>query len=140
MPTSVSAVIAAAIAAIAAVALTACGLNVSTPDLFLLTRTGQGNPLTLLVNDDGTIRCNGGKAKMLANQLLLQARDLSSTLDKDARRSLRLPRTANTVFDYTIKLPDGTITFPDRAGASRPELAQAQLFAVQAAQSACGLS
>ena len=32
------------------------------PDLFLLTRTGQGATLTLLVNDGGTIRCNGGKA------------------------------------------------------------------------------
>jgi hypothetical protein len=138
MPISVTAVIAAALAA--AVLLTGCGLNVSTPDLFLLTRTGQGNTLTLLVNDDGTSRCNGGKAKMLANQLLLQARDLSTALDKDAKANLRLPRAANTVFDYTIKLPDGTITFPDRAGASLPELAQAQLFAVQAAQSACGLS
>jgi hypothetical protein len=138
MPTSVSIAIAAALAT--AVLLTGCGLNVSTPDLFLLTRTGQGNTLQLLVNDDGTIRCNGGKAKMLADQLLLRARDLSTTLGKDAKGNLSLPRAANSVFDYTIKLPDGTITFPDTAGASHAELAQAQLFAVQAAQSACGLS
>jgi hypothetical protein len=128
------------VAAATVVLLTGCGFNVSTPDLFLLTRTGQGKTLTLLVKDDGTIRCNGGGAKMLSNDLLLRARDLSSSLDKDAKRNLRLARGSNTVFDFTVKLPDGTITFPDTAGAARSELAQAELFTVQAAQAACGLS
>ena len=41
-----------------AVVLAGCGLNVQSADLFLLTRTGQGPKLTLLVNDSGTIRCN----------------------------------------------------------------------------------
>jgi hypothetical protein len=40
---------------------------------------------------------------------------------------------------YEIKLKDGTIAFPDTAGARRHELAQAELFALQAAQQACGL-
>jgi hypothetical protein len=124
---------------LAAIALAGCGLNVSTPDLFLLTRTGQGKTLTLLVKDDGTIRCNGGAAKKLSNDLLLRARDLSSSLDKDAKRNLRLPRAANTVFDFVVKLPDGAISFPDTAGASHSELAQAELFTVQAAQTACGV-
>ena len=33
-------------AVLAALALAGCGLNVQSPDLFLLTRTGQGKPLT----------------------------------------------------------------------------------------------
>jgi hypothetical protein len=125
---------------LAAIALAGCGLNVSSPDLFLLTRTGMGSPLTLLVNDDGTIHCNGGPAKMLSNQLLLRARDLSTSLDKDAKRNLRLPPSPNSVFHYSVKLQDGKITFPDTAARTHAELAQAELFTVQAAQSACVLS
>jgi hypothetical protein len=41
---------------------------------------------------------------------------------------------------FTIKLQDGVISFPDTAGAQHAELARAELFAVQAAKDACGLS
>jgi hypothetical protein len=128
-----------AIASTACVVLAACGLQVNSPDLFVLHRTGQGKSLTLLVNDGGTIRCNGGPAKTISDQLLLQARDLATNLDKDAKAQLHIPATANGVYSYTIKLQDGTITFGDTAAAAHHELAQAELFAVQAAQSACGL-
>ena len=117
-----------------------CGFDVSSPDLFLLTRTGQGRPLTLLLNDGGTIRCDGGPARKLSDPLLLRARDLATSLDADARRGLRIPAPPNSAFRYTLKLQDGTIVFPDTAARSRPELAQAELFAVQAARQACGLS
>jgi hypothetical protein len=123
----------------AATALAGCGLNVTSPDLFVLKRTGQGKPLTLLVNDDGTIRCNGGTPKMLANDLLLRARDLATSLDTDAKHGMKLPNAANSISAYSVTLQDGTITFPDTAGASHKELAQAELFTVQAAQSACGI-
>ena len=126
--------------ALVAAALGGCGFDVRSGDDFLLTRVGEGSRLTLLVNDGGTIRCNGGKSRQLANELLLRARDLASSLDKDAKRSLQLPPVAGAVFNYRIKLQNGTISFPDKAAASHPELAQAELFAVQAAQSACGLS
>ena len=77
--------------AVAAAALTGCGLNVASPDLFVLTRTGQPRPLTMLVNDGGTIRCNGGRSMTLSDPLLIQARALASTLDKDAKATLRIP-------------------------------------------------
>jgi hypothetical protein len=124
----------------AAGALAGCGLGVQSPDLFLLTRAGQGGKLTLLVNDGGTIRCNGGAAKPLPDPLLLRARDLANSLDDDAKAKLRLPASRVSVFSYTVKLQDGTISFPDTAAARRSELAQAVLFAVQAAQQACGLA
>jgi hypothetical protein len=117
-----------------------CGLNVRSADLFLLERVGQGRPLTLLVNDGGTISCNGGRGKPLSDRLLLQARALATKLSDDAKAKLRLAPSANSVAYYTIKLQNGTIAFPDTAAASHHELADAELFAVQAAQSACGLS
>ncbi len=110
------------------------------PDLFLLTRTGQGPKLTLLVNDGGTIRCDGGHARKLADPLLLRARDLVKTLDADAKRGLTIAAAPNSVFRYSVKFQDGTISFPDTASKTHSELAQAELLAVQLAQQACGLS
>jgi hypothetical protein len=129
---SAAPVVAAAVAA-------GCGLAVQSPDLFLLTRVGQGKPLRLLVNDGGTIRCNGGSPKKLSDPLLLQARTLASDLSKDAKAGLRIAASARSVASYTIKLQDGTISFPDTAAATHPELARAELFALQASQSACGV-
>jgi hypothetical protein len=128
--------------ALAAAALAGCGFNVESPDLFLLTRTGPSSRLTLLVNDGGTIRCNGGKARSLPGPLLLRARDLATALDGDARDKLTIAPTPRSVYRYTIRLQDGTIAFPDTvaAGGKFPNLAQAQLFAAQAAEQACGLA
>jgi hypothetical protein len=134
-------VLAALCAAAGAAAIAGCGLNVQSPDLFTLGRTGQGKPLTLLVNDSGTIRCNGGKTKSLPDPLLLAARDLADDLNKDAQSKLHIPPAApDSVFRYRITLEDGTVAFSDTAARKHPELARAELFAVQAAQGPCGLS
>ena len=126
---------------VAGAATAGCGLNVESPDLFTLSRTGQGKPLTLLVNDSGTIRCDGGKAKSLPDPLLLDARDLADDLNKDAQDKLHVPPpAAGSVFSYKITLQQGTVSFSDTAARSHPELARAELFAVQAAQGPCGLS
>jgi len=114
--------------------------NVQSADLFLLTRTGEGQRLTLLVNDSGTVSCNGGATKTLPDPQLLVARDLANTLDGDAKTRLHIPAPENSVFSYTIRLQDGTISFPDTAGAHHPELAQAEQFALGAAQQACRIS
>jgi hypothetical protein len=111
---------------------------VESPDLFLLTRTGNGQTLTLLVNSGGTIRCNGGPAKPLADKLLIVARGLATTLGSDATKKLNYPRTANSVYMYSVRLQQGTVTFPDTAGRRRSEFAQTELFALQADQEACG--
>jgi hypothetical protein len=123
---------------IAAIVLGGCGFKVRSPDVLLLKRTGQGKTLTLLVNDGGTIRCNGGAARLLANDLLLRARDIADNLDKDAKAGLTLQPAHGGVYYFVIKVQNGTVSFGDKAGASHKELAEAELFAVQAAQRACG--
>ena len=129
----------AAVLAAAAV-LTGCGLNVASPDLFQVIRTGQGRTLSLVVNDGGTITCNGGKPEPLPDALLLQARDLSTNLNDDAKAKLRFPAGVGSVFSYTVKVQNGTFTFPDTAAGSRKELSRLELFVVQAAADPCGIS
>ena len=127
----------AAALVIAGLLTAGCGLNVQSADLFLLTRTGGGSKLTLLVSDSGTVRCNGGVNKPLPNTLLLQARDLATSLDKDAKSKLRIAPGPHTFYKYTVKLQDGTISFPDTAGKTHRELAQTELFVVQVAEGPC---
>ena len=130
-----------ALAILAALLTCGCGLDIQAPDLFLLTRTGgrAGEKLTLLVNDGGTIRCDGGPAHSLPQPLLLSARDLASELNADAKRGMRLPSPPGSVYRYAVRLQNGTVTFPDTAGRRRTELARAELFALQAASQACRL-
>ena len=121
------------------VLLAGCGFDVQSADLFQVTRTGQGQKLTLLVNDSGTIACNAGKPKSLPDQLLLEARDLSTDLNADAKARRSYPVSARSVFAYTVKVQNGTFTFPDTAADSRKELARLELFVVQAAADPCGI-
>ena len=123
------------------VGLAGCGLNIQSPDLFLLTRTGNGQKQTLLVNSGGTIKCNGSQSKPLPDTLLLKARNLTGALDKDARRHLALAPGPHSVYTYRVRLQGGTITFPDTAGRTHPELARLELLAVQILSGPCqGLS
>ena len=121
--------------------VTGCGFEVQEPDLFLVTRTGaQAKRLSLLVNDDGTISCDKGKPKNLPDPLLLQARDLATNLNADVSAKLRFPASARSVYTYTVKVQNGTMSFPDTAGLSRKELSDLELFVVQAAANPCDLS
>jgi hypothetical protein len=131
--------LAVAIVAIAVV-VAGCGLQVQSADLFLVTRSGQGGKLTELVTDDGTISCNAAKARSLPDPLLLQARDLATSLNDDAKAKLRPAGRAGGVYSYTVKVQNGTFTFPDTAAGTRKELSQLELFLVQAANQACGIS
>jgi hypothetical protein len=114
-----------------------CGFSVQAADDFLLTRTGQDGELTLLVNDSGTIRCNGGRPKRIANSLLIQARDLVDSLDADATAKLTIPASANSVYTYKVSMQDGKISFPDTAATRHHELAGAEQFTLAALAGPC---
>jgi hypothetical protein len=117
-----------------------CGLDVQSPDLFQVTRSGGGGQrLMLLVSDGGTISCDGGKPKSLPDPQLLQARDLATSLNADVKSKLSFPVNGRRVFSYTVKVQNGTFTFPDTAASTRKELSQLELFVLQAAGQPCGL-
>ncbi len=114
-----------------------CGLNVELPDLFLVTRTGPGPKLTIVVNESGGLTCNGGRQKTLTSSQLITARDLADNLSKDAQNKLAIPAPPNTVYRYSVKLQQGSISFPDRAAATHKYLGQMEAFVLQAAQQYC---
>jgi hypothetical protein len=127
--------------AVAAPALAGCGA--ASPDLFLLTRAGSapgaGAPLTLLVNDGGTVRCNGGAPRPLSDRQLLAARDVTSSIQKDAQKTLDLPAPPGALLRFHVRSQDGTVTFSDLDAARHPELAKVVAFTQDVAHSVCKL-
>jgi hypothetical protein len=118
--------------------LSGCGLNVASADLFVLHRQGPGGELVALLSDGGTIRCGTAAPKPLPDPMLLAARDLADALDKDVKANLHPAGRPGSVYAYSFKLTDGTLSFADTAaGAKHPELGRAELLATQVA-SLCG--
>jgi hypothetical protein len=133
--------IALPLACIAVLALALAGCGAATPDLFLLTRDGSvaGAHLTLLVNDGGTVRCNGGAARPLPDPRLLEARDIADKLSKDAKLNLRLPPPPGSILRFRFESQDGTVIFSDSSAATHPELGPLVAFTRTVAQDVCGL-
>lgn len=117
--------------------LAGCGFDVKSGDDFLLTRVGEGSRLTMLVNDGGTIRCDGSKPVPISSSLLIAARDLVGNLDGDAKKGLAIASSGSSVYHYTIRMQDGTVSFPDTAAGSRHELAGAEQFVLRALAGPC---
>ena len=128
------------VAALLAFLLFGCGTTA--PDLFLLTRSGSlpGARLTLLVNDGGTVRCNGGAPRALSDPRLLDARRIQEDVSSDAKKDLTLPARAGSLLRFRIRTQDGTVTFSDVDAARRPELGRVIAFTRTVAQDVCGLA
>ena len=88
----------ATLAAVAAGAvLAACGGGIILQDDLAVERTGSGPGarLNLVINDSGTVMCNGHKAVPITDPQLILARYLSMALADDAQEGLSLkPRAA----------------------------------------------
>lgn len=127
-------------AVLAALALAGCGA--AYPDVFLLTRTGKlpGARLTLLVNDGGTVRCNGGAPRQLSARRLLDARRIAEDLAEQAHDDLTLPAPRRALLRYRLRTEEGTVTFSDVDAVGRPELAPVIVFARSVARDVCGLA
>lgn len=131
---------AALVALVGTAALSGCGA--AYPDVFLLTRSGSlpGARLTLLVNDGGTVRCNGGEERQLPPRQLLDARRIATDLSEQAHDDLTLSAPPDSVLRYRLRTQDGTVTFSDVDAVRRPELAPVIVFARKVAQGVCGLA
>ncbi len=121
------------------VVLAGCG---SAPaDLFVVHRTGSGNNarLTLLVQDDGYVVCNGGKERSISNARLLDARQLARDLAPQAQLHVELPPGPRSVLSYRVRLQAGTVSFSDTSRPLPGAFARVTAFTADVSESVCGI-
>jgi hypothetical protein len=133
--------VAAAIAiAVATPAASGCG-GIKAPDLFILTRSGAGPNarLTLLINEEGVVHCNGTIVGKLSDPQIVKARAITEELEKPAAEHLTLPPAPNSVLSYHLRDANGTVTFADNSRGQPAVLRQLTLLVLQTAQQVCHL-
>ncbi len=128
-----------AAAVLASACLGACGESVELPDLFLIQRAGGAGKLTLLVNEGGAVRCNGGRVHQLSDSQLVLARGLQEELLTPSSEHLRLPPRPGSVFSYAVRDEKGTVRFADNSAGQPSAMHQLQAFVLEVAQKVCGL-
>jgi hypothetical protein len=130
---------------VAAAALSGCG-GITAPDLFIVQRSGSGPhaKLTLLVNEEGGVSCNGastlaGRKLKLSDPQLVQARAIQEDLSEPASKHLSLAPRTKSVLSYRVRDEAGSVSFSDNSAAQPPVFRRLALFVLQTAQSVCQL-
>jgi hypothetical protein len=129
------------VALVCALAWAGCG-GIQAPDLFIVQRTGSGPhaKLTLLVNEEGGVRCNGHDAGKLSDKEIVNARAIQEDLHDPATEHLALAPKPGSVLTYSVRDEAGTVRFSDNS-ADQPEvLRKLELFVLQTAQQVCKLA
>jgi hypothetical protein len=123
---------------VAALALGACGTP--SPDLFVVHRDGTvpGAKLALLVSDTSA-RCNGGKARALTSDQILEARDITKELlDVQSGVVTAPPSPPAQIFRFSVRTEDGTLRYADTTQRP-PILPRLTRFVRRVAIDVCGL-
>jgi hypothetical protein len=132
---------AVAVGLLLAAALAAgCG-GVRASDVFIVERTGTipDGRLTLLVNEEGGVRCNGGATLKLGDPQLVQARAIQEDLRDPASKHVSLPARAGSVFSYYLRDENGSVRFADDSAGQPAAFRNLALFVLQTAQQVCHL-
>ena len=128
-----------AAALLAALALAGCG---ATPaDLFVVKRSGSGRNarLTLRVQDDGYVSCNG-RRHQLSSQQLLDARALARDLASEAQLHVELPPGPRSVLSYRVELQAGHVAFSDTSRPLPGAFARLTAFTADISEAVCGVN
>jgi hypothetical protein len=121
--------------------LSGCG-GFKAADLFILQRSGSGPDarLTLLVNEEGGVNCNGGPTLKLSDPGLVQARAIQEELQEAASKHVSLPPRRGSVLSYYLRDENGTVRFSDNSANQSKTMRSLQLFVLQTAQQVCHLA
>jgi len=124
-----------------AAALVVAGCGSPAPDLFEVKRTGAdaNANLTLLVSDDGSVTCNGGKRHPVPNELLLRARELERDLSEPAELHLVLEPGQGSVLSYGVRMEAGTLAFADTSRPLPAPFARLMAFTKDVGEDVCGI-
>jgi hypothetical protein len=126
--------------AVGASALGGCG-GIISPDLFLVQRSGftAGARLTLLVNEEGLARCNGGAPHRLSDSQLIQARTIQERLHPYATAHESLPAAPRAVLSYYVRDGDGSVRFSDNSPHQPHVMREMALLVLTVARDVCRL-
>lgn len=123
----------------AAVAVGGCGGR--SADVFSVDRAGSipGATLRMVVNDGGSVRCNGSGDRTLPPELLIEAREIRDELVGPAERGLRLAPGRGSILRYDVRSADGRVRFADTSARQPPVLFRLAFFVRRTAKGVCGL-
>jgi hypothetical protein len=126
---------------VVAAPITGCGGGITAPDLFVVTRSGSASAahLTLLINEEGGVHCNGGPPLKLSDPQLVQARAIQEEIHDQAVKHLVLAPRSGSVFSYSLRDVDGTVRFADNSAGQPKVLRQLALLVLQVGQTVCHL-
>jgi hypothetical protein len=118
------------------------GCGTPSKDLFVVERSGEGPgaSLTLLVSDDGSVRCNGEKPKDMGSARLIDARGIEHDLAAQAEKQRTFRPGKNSVLRYTVRVQDGTLEFADSSPGVPQNLLQLAAFTRELSKQVCGLA
>lgn len=121
--------------------LTGCGGGIMSPDLFIVRRSGSvaGAGLTLVVNDGGTVRCDGGAPLPISDSQLVQARGIQEDLKEAASKHLALPARPGSVLRYYLRDQDGAVQFSDNSAGQSKAMHELQAFVLDVGSMTCRL-
>jgi hypothetical protein len=132
----------AACAFAVAIVLAGCG-GVTAPDLFIVYRSGSGPGarLTLLVNEEGGVSCNGrNAANKLSDPQIIKAREIQEELEKPSASHTSLAPESGSVFSYYVRDEKGSVRFADNSADQPVAFHKLQLFVLQTGQEICHLA
>jgi hypothetical protein len=127
--------------ALVLVLLGGCG-GAQPADVFIVSRTGTTPHagLTLLVDEEGTVHCNGTAApRKLSDDELVRARGIQEDLQSLASRHATLTPKPGSVMSYGVRDENGSVHFADNSAGQPKVLHELALFVLQTAQRVCGL-
>ena len=135
----------AAGAALIVATLAGCG-GVTAPDLFIVQRSGSGAgaKLTLLVNEEGGVSCNGvasagGHKLKLSDSQLVEARAIQEDLREPSAEHTSLAPRAKSVLSYRVRDENGSVSFSDNSAGQPQVFRRLALFVLRTAQQVCHL-
>ena len=92
----------------------------------------------MIVNDGGTVTCNG-KQHELPSADLLNARALARDLEPQAQLGLDLPPGPRAVLSYTVHTADGSVRFSDTSARITTVLQRLAQFTKDVTEDVCGI-
>jgi hypothetical protein len=128
------------VALLLALAAVAAGCGTPPPDLFEVERRGadRNANVDVVVNDGGSVTCNG-REHALGADLLLRARQILRDLEPQAELHLELPPGPRPQLRYRARMEAGTVAFADTSPGNPKSFLALAAFTKDVTEDVCGL-